>query len=60
MPPEIPVAQKSKIRQIIFRGCFGILSSFLRKTMNTKVGDNFVPHNLDTEFALFADRTREI
>jgi hypothetical protein len=29
-----------------------ILSSFLRKEMNTKVEDNFVAHNLDTEFAL--------
>jgi hypothetical protein len=31
----------------------GILSSFPRKPMNTKVGDNFVTHNLVTEFALF-------
>jgi hypothetical protein len=28
--------------------------------MNTKVGDNFVAHNLDTEFALFGVRTWEI
>jgi hypothetical protein len=31
----------------------GILSSFPRKPMNTKLGDNFVAHNLVTEFALF-------
>jgi hypothetical protein len=35
-------AGKSEIRQIIFRDCFGILSSFLRKSMSTKVDDNFV------------------
>jgi hypothetical protein len=28
--------------------------------MNTKVEDNFVAHNLDTEFALFGVRTWEI
>jgi hypothetical protein len=28
--------------------------------MDTKVGDNFMPHNLDTEFALFGDMTWEI
>jgi hypothetical protein len=28
--------------------------------MNTKVEDNFVAHNLDTEFALFAVRMCEI
>jgi hypothetical protein len=28
--------------------------------MNTKVGDNFVPHNLDAEFAIFGVRTWEI
>jgi hypothetical protein len=28
--------------------------------MNTKVGANFVAHNLDTEFALFGVRTWEI
>jgi hypothetical protein len=37
-----------------------ILSSFLRKPLNTKVGYNFVAHNLDTEFALFGVRTWEI
>jgi hypothetical protein len=38
----------------------GILSSFTRKEINTKVEDNFVAHNLDLEFALFGVRTREI
>jgi hypothetical protein len=28
--------------------------------MNIKVGDNFVAHNLDTEFTLFGVRTWEI
>jgi hypothetical protein len=37
-----------------------ILSSFPRKEMNTKVEDNFVAHNLDTEFALFGVRTWDI
>jgi hypothetical protein len=37
-----------------------ILSSFPRKEMNTKVEDNFVAHNLNTEFALFGVRTWEI
>jgi hypothetical protein len=37
-----------------------ILSSFPRKEMNTKVEDNFVAHNLDTEFALFGVWTWEI
>jgi hypothetical protein len=37
-----------------------ILSSFPRKKMNTKVKDNFVAHNLDTEFALFGVQKWEI
>jgi hypothetical protein len=37
-----------------------ILSSFPRKEMNAKVEDNFVAHNLDTEFALFGVRAWEI
>jgi hypothetical protein len=37
-----------------------ILSSFPMKEMNTKGEDNFVVHNLDTEFSLFGIRTWEI
>jgi hypothetical protein len=37
-----------------------ILSSSPRKAMNTKVRGNFVPHNQDTEFALFGVRKWEI
>jgi hypothetical protein len=37
-----------------------ILYSFPRKEMNTKVEDNVMTHNLDTEFALFGTRTCEI
>jgi hypothetical protein len=37
-----------------------IISSFLSNEMNTKVEDNFVAHNLDTEFALFGVWTWEI
>jgi hypothetical protein len=37
-----------------------ILSPFPRKSLNTKVGYNFVAHNLDTEFALFGVQTWEI
>jgi hypothetical protein len=33
---------------------------FLKKSINTKVGGNFVAHNLDTEFSLFGVRTWEI
>jgi hypothetical protein len=55
-PQNTYCADKSKTRQIIFRGRFGILSSFLWKPMDTKVGDNFVAHNLDTEFTLFGVR----
>jgi hypothetical protein len=38
----------------------GILSSFPQKAMNTTVEDNFVAHNLDTEFAFFAVQMWEI
>jgi hypothetical protein len=48
-PRNTCCADKPEIRQIILRGHFGDL----RKPMNTKVEDNFIPHNLDTEFALF-------
>jgi hypothetical protein len=59
--PKIPAAQISpKSDRLSSEAVFGILSSFPRKTMNTKVGDNFVAHNLDTEFSLFGVRTWEI
>ena len=58
MAPEIPTAQTSlKSDRFSFEAVLGILSSFPRKAMNTKVGDNFVAHNLDTEFAFFRVQT---
>jgi hypothetical protein len=54
MTPEIPAAQS------VSKAVLGILSSFLRRPMNTKVGDNFVSHNIDTEFALFGVQMWEI
>jgi hypothetical protein len=61
MTPEIPAAQKSpKSDRLYSEALLGILSSFSRKPMNTKVGDNFVAHNLDIEFALFGVRKWEI
>jgi hypothetical protein len=60
MAPEIPVAQKSpKPDRLSSEAVLGILSSFPRKPMNTKVRDNFVEHNLDTKFALFEFQTWE-
>ena len=48
MAPEIPAAQTSpKSDRFSSEAVLGILSSFPRKAMNTKVGDNFVAHNLD-------------
>jgi hypothetical protein len=59
--PEIPAAQLVRNQNRLFsKADFEILSSFLRKEMNTKVEDNFVAHNMDTEFALFGVRTWEI
>jgi hypothetical protein len=59
--PEILAAQKSpKSDRLFSEAVFEILSSFLRKSMNSKVGDNFVAHNLDTKFALFGVRTWKI
>ena len=61
MAPEIPAAQTSpKPDRLSSEAVLGILSSFQRKAMNTKVGDNFVAHNLDNEFALFGVWTWEI
>jgi hypothetical protein len=55
---EIPVARISpKSDTLSFAAVLRILSSFPRKTMHTKIGDNFVAHNLDIEFALFGAQT---
>jgi hypothetical protein len=49
MAPEMPAVQTSpKSYRLSSKVVLGILSSFPRKTMNTKVKDNFVAHNLDT------------
>jgi hypothetical protein len=46
MAPEIPVAQtSSKSNKLSSKAVFGILSSFPRKPINTKVGDNFMAQN---------------
>jgi hypothetical protein len=61
MAPEMSAAQTSpKSDRLSSKAVLVILSSFSRKPMNTKVGYNFVAHNLDTEFALFGVRTWEI
>jgi hypothetical protein len=61
MAPEIPAAQSVRNQnRLSSKANLEILSSFPRKEMNTKVVDNFVAHNLDTEFALFGVRTWEI
>jgi hypothetical protein len=59
--PEIPAAQSVRNQnKLSSKADLEILSSILRQKMNTKVEDNFVAHNLDTEFALFEVRTWEI
>jgi hypothetical protein len=61
MALEMPTAQTSpKSDRLSSEAVLGILFSFPRKAINTKVEDNFVAHNLDTEFALFGVRTWEI
>jgi hypothetical protein len=61
MAPEIPAAQSVRNQtRLSSKADLEILSTFLRKEMNTKVEDNCVAHNLDTEFALFRVRTWEI
>jgi hypothetical protein len=61
MAREIPAVQTSPKSDILScEAILGILISFPRKSMNTKVEYNFVPHNLDSEFALFGVRTWEI
>jgi hypothetical protein len=49
-----------KSEQIIFQGRFGDLIFIFKERYDTKVEDNFVAHNLDTEFALFGVWTWEI
>jgi carbon monoxide dehydrogenase subunit G len=59
--PEIPAAQSVRNQnRLSSKADLEILPSFLRKEMNTKVEDNFMAHNQDTEFALFGVRTWEI
>jgi hypothetical protein len=61
MTPEIPAAKSVRNQNILSsKADLEILYSFPKKEMNTKVQDNFVAHNLDTEFALFGVRTSEI
>jgi hypothetical protein len=59
--PEIPAVQSVRNQnRLSSQAELEILSSFPSKEMNTKVEDNFVEHNLNTEFALFGVRTWEI
>jgi hypothetical protein len=59
--PKMPVVQTNpKSDRLSSKSILEILSSFPRNTMHTKIEDNFVSHNLDTEFALFGVRTWEI
>jgi hypothetical protein len=61
MTLEIPAAQSVRNQNTLSSKVYlEILSSFSKKKMNTKVGENFVPYNQDTEFALFGVRTWEI
>jgi hypothetical protein len=61
MTPKIPVARSVRNqKRLSSKADLEILSSFPRKAMNIKVGENFVPYNQDTEFALFGVRTWEI
>jgi hypothetical protein len=58
---EMPGAHTNpKSDRLSSEAVLGILSSFPRKAMSSKVEDNFVAQNLDTEFALFGFRTSEI
>jgi hypothetical protein len=61
MAREIPAAQSVRNQnRLSSKADLEILSSFPRKEMSIKVEDNFVAHNLDTEFALFGVQTWEI
>jgi hypothetical protein len=54
MAPKLPAAQISpKSDRLSFEAVFGILSSFTRKAVNTKIEDNFMAHDQDTQFAFF-------
>jgi hypothetical protein len=60
-PPEILAEQTSpKSERLSCGAILGILSFFQRKPMNTKVEDNFVSHNVDTQIALFGFSTWDI
>jgi hypothetical protein len=57
----IPVVQSVRNQnKLSSKADLEILSSFPRKEITTKVEDNCVAHNLDTEIALFGVRTWEI
>jgi hypothetical protein len=57
MAPKMTVAQTSpKSERLSSEAILGIVSSFLGKPVNIKVGENFMPYNQDTEFALFGVR----
>jgi hypothetical protein len=61
MTLEIPAAQSVQNQnRLSSKADLEILSSFPKKEMNTRVGENFVPYNQDTEFALFGVCTWEI
>jgi hypothetical protein len=61
MTLEIPAAQSVRNQnRLSSKTNLEILSSFPKNEMYTKVGENFVPYNQDTEFALFGVRTWEI
>jgi hypothetical protein len=54
---EIPAAQSVRNQNTLSsKTDLEILSSFPKKEMNTKVGENFVPYYQDTKFALFGVR----
>jgi len=61
MAPEMHTAQRSpKSDRLSYEAVLGILTSFPRQVLNTKVRDNFVLHNLDSKLALFGVQTWEI
>jgi hypothetical protein len=58
---EVPAAQSVRNQnRLSSQVDLEILSSFPKKEMNTKVEDNFMAHNLDSEFALSGVRMWEI